>query len=74
MDIPTTFIWEGVTNYLQQESVDKTFEFIMKFASRSYIIFTYINKKVLDDLKSFKNTDKYHSILDENEEKWTFRF
>jgi len=29
---------------------------------------------VLDDPGSFKNTDKYHSILDENEEKWTFGF
>ncbi len=74
MGIPTTFIWEGVTNYLQQEAIDKTFEFVKKFSNKSYIIFTYINKLVLDDPGAFQNTDKYHSILDENEEKWTFGF
>ena len=74
LDIPTTFIWEGVTNYLQQEAIDKTFEFVRNFSNKSYIIFTYINKLVLDDPGSFSNTDKYHSILEENEEKWTFGF
>jgi hypothetical protein len=28
----------------------------------------------LDDPGSFQNNDKYHSILEENEEKWTFGF
>ena len=64
----------SLTNYLQQEAIGKTFEFVRKFSNKSYIIFTYINKLVLDDPGSFKNTDKYHSILDENEEKWTFGF
>ena len=74
LDIPITFIWEGVTNYLEQEAIDMTFEFMSKFPDKSYIIFTYINKHVLDDPGSFQNTDKYQSILEKNEEKWTFRF
>ncbi len=73
-DIPTTFIWEGVTNYLQQDAIDNTLEFIRKFTNKSYIIFTYINKRILDDPGSFPYTDKYHSILENNEEKWTFGF
>jgi len=73
-DIPTTFIWEGVTNYLIQEAIDQAFEFVRKFSEQTYIIFTYIDKQVLDDPKSFTGTEKYHSILAENEENWTFGF
>jgi methyltransferase (TIGR00027 family) len=74
LDIPTTFIWEGVTNYLEQEAIDKTLEFVSKFSNKSCIIFTYINKLVLDNPSSFQSTEKYHSILEDNEEKWTFGF
>ena len=74
LNIPTTFIWEGVTNYLEQEAIDTTFEFMIQFPNNSYIIFTYINKNVLDSPGSFQNTEKYHSILEKNEETWTFGF
>ncbi len=74
LDIPTTFIWEGVTNYLEQDAIDKTLEFVSKFSNNGYIIFTYINKLVLDDSSSFQYTEKYHSILEDNEEGWTFGF
>ena len=74
LNVPTTFIWEGVTNYLEYEAIDVTFEFMRKFPNRSYIIFTYINKHVLNDPGSFQNIDKYNSILEKNEEKWTFGF
>ncbi len=73
-DISTTIIWEGVTNYLQQEAIDKTFEFVEKFIDQCYIIFTYIDKLVLDNPKSFQSIEKYHSILEENDETWTFGF
>ena len=52
-DLPTTIIWEGVTNYLEEDAIDKTFEFMRKFTN-GYIIFTYINKEVLDDPTSFQ--------------------
>ena len=74
LNIPTAFIWEGVTNYLEQEAIDATFEFMTQFPDRSYIIFTYINKNVLNDPGTFQNTEKYLTILEKNEEKWTFGF
>ena len=72
-DIPTTFIWEGVTNYLTQEAIDKTFQFIQKFQN-VYVIFTYIDKIVLDYPKSFHGTEKIFKNLKENEENWTYGF
>jgi methyltransferase (TIGR00027 family) len=72
--IPTTIIWEGVTSYLPQEAIDATFEFVKKFTSNSYIIFTYLHKLVLDNPQSFKGTEKLLKILKESEEKWISGF
>ena len=72
--VPTTIIWEGVTNYLTQESIDKTFEFISRFSKNSFIIFTYIHKQVFDNETTFEGTEKLFKNLKRNEEVWTFGF
>jgi len=72
--IPTTIIWEGVTNYLSAEAIDTTFAFVKKFTAGSYIIFTYVHKEVLDKPSSFYGAEKLLSDLDALEEKWTFGF
>lgn len=72
--IPTTIIWEGVTNYLTKGAIDHTFAFLEKFNNHSYIIFTYIHQQVLDNPQSFEGTDNYFKNLRENEEPWTFGF
>jgi len=74
LNIPTTIIWEGVTNYLTQQAFDKTLEFVKKFAIGSYIIFTYENKLVLDNPQSFIGTGKVFENLRKNEERWTLGF
>lgn len=71
---PTTIIWEGVTNYLTEEAVKNTFAFISKFSANSYIIFTYIHKKILEDPDSFLGGEKLLKDLNNIEEKWTFGF
>jgi methyltransferase (TIGR00027 family) len=73
-NILTTVIWEGVSNYLNQQAIDKTFEFITKFPQGSYIIFTYIDKLVLSNRQSFIGTEKLFKNLNKNEECWTFGF
>jgi len=73
-DIPTTIIWEGVTNYLTQQAIDKTLEFVKTFAAGSYIIFTYINKLVLDHPQFFMGAEKVIKDLKKNEECWTLGF
>jgi methyltransferase (TIGR00027 family) len=71
---PTAIIWEGVTNYLTQETIDKTFELIKRFSQNSFIIFTYIHKLVLDNATAFEGTEKLFENLEQNEEQWTFGF
>jgi methyltransferase (TIGR00027 family) len=71
---PTTVIWEGVTNYLTEDAIKSTFGFIAKFAKNSYVIFTYVHKKILESPSSFLGGEKLLEDLDKLEEKWTFGF
>lgn len=74
LSIPTTFIWEGVTNYLSDQAVDNTFKFFSRFASGSHLIFTYVHQQVYDDPGSFFGAQKLLNDLAEIEETWTFGF
>lgn len=71
---PTTVIWEGVTNYLTEDAVKNTFTFISKFTKNSYVIFTYVHKKILENPASFLGGEKLLKDLNKLEEKWTFGF
>jgi len=71
---PTTIIWEGVTNYLTADTVNKTFAFISKFPKDSHIVFTYVHKEVLSNPSSFLGGEKLLKDLENLEEKWTFGF
>jgi len=73
-DIPTTIIWEGVTNYLTPVAVKKTLSFIKRFLKGSYFIFTYIDQLVLKSPESFEGTGKLFNKLKESDEPWTFGF
>lgn len=71
---PTTVIWEGVTNYLTAEAVDRTFSFIARFPQGSFVVFTYVHKQVLDNPASFIGGEKLLKDLKTLEERWTFGF
>ncbi len=71
---PTTVIWEGVTNYLTPAAIESTFAFTRKFSKPFSIIFTYIDKAVLENPASFEGTECIFANLQKNEEKWTFGF
>lgn len=72
--LPTTIIWEGVTNYLNAEAIGNTFTFISNYPRDSYIIFTYVNKLVLDEPGKFFGGEKLLQDLEAIEERWTFGF
>jgi methyltransferase (TIGR00027 family) len=74
LSLPTTLIWEGVTNYLQREAIDAVFALAGKFAKGSFIIFTYIDKKVLENPASYYGAARLIKDLDAIEERWTFGF
>ncbi len=73
-NLPTTILWEGVTNYLSQDVVDNTFEFVKNFANNSYFLFTYIHRQVVEQPQTFAGTEKLFKNLKENKEQWTFGF
>lgn len=70
----TTVIWEGVTNYLSEAAVSKTFSFLNKLPKGSYVIFTYVHKNVLENPAQFLGGEKLLSDLQARQEPWTFGF
>jgi methyltransferase (TIGR00027 family) len=44
----TFFIWEGVTQYLTEEGVQRTFKFLAEAAVGSRLIFTYTPKDFIE--------------------------
>jgi methyltransferase (TIGR00027 family) len=45
---PTFFVWEAVTQYLTEQGVRATFDWLAKAAPRSRLTFTYVHKNFLD--------------------------
>jgi methyltransferase (TIGR00027 family) len=72
--LPTFFIWEGVTNYLQPEAIAQTFALAGRFAKGSVILFTYIHQQVLDDPAAFFGAERLLRDVGDIQEKWTFGF
>lgn len=70
--LPTVFIWEGVTNYLQEEAIAATFHFMQKFPPGSFVIFTYVDEKVLREPAAYYGGEKLLNDVAGLEEKWTF--
>jgi methyltransferase (TIGR00027 family) len=68
----TCFVWEGVTNYLSPEAVDGVLRQIAQAASGSILLFTYVDRRVLDEPKLFFGAEKLLSRLRALGEPWTF--
>jgi len=72
--IPTAIIWEGVTNYLNEQAINSTFAFAQQFTRGSYIIFTYVHQQVLHEPQHFFGASKLLKDLEVLDERWTFGF
>lgn len=71
---PTTLIWEGVTNYLQPEAIERTFAVARQFAPGSSMIFTYVDRQVLENPAQYLGAEQLIANLNRIEEPWTFGF
>jgi methyltransferase (TIGR00027 family) len=69
---PACFVWEGVTNYLTAEAVDDVLRQISRAAADSVLLFTYIDRRVLDQPGEFLGAPKLLSRLRSYGEPWTF--
>jgi methyltransferase (TIGR00027 family) len=68
----TLFVWEGVTNYLVEDAVDATLRWCASTAVGSTVVFTYVDRHVLDAPEAFEGTAKLFATLSESGERWTF--
>ena len=67
------FIWEGVSQYITAEAVDAIFRYLLSAATpESQIIFTYINRRIIEGIDNFKGSmtlKGHHARLSES---WIF--
>jgi methyltransferase (TIGR00027 family) len=49
----TFFVWEGVTQYLSEHAVRKTFDFLAKVAPGSRLVFTYVHQDFMDGVNLY---------------------
>jgi methyltransferase (TIGR00027 family) len=55
---PTLVLWEGVTNYLDQDAVDATFRFLAAaLGSGSPVLFTYVDRGIIDGTARFDGAE-----------------
>ncbi len=67
------WIWEGVTNYLTGEAVDGALRQIAETsAGGSILLFTYVERAVLDDPSRYDGAAKLTARLKSYGEPWTF--
>ena len=71
-DRRTLFIWEGVTNYLTEDAVDRTLRWCASAAPSSRVLFTYVHSQVLDEPQAFHGTERLIATLNAAGERWTF--
>src|SRR5207245_11106263 len=69
---PTLFVWEGVTNYLDAASVDATLRWCGAAPAGSALIFTYIDRRALDDPSQFVGAERVFRTLGRTGERMTF--
>jgi methyltransferase (TIGR00027 family) len=70
--VPAVVIWEGVTNYLTEAAVDATLRGLAALTGPgSRVIFTYVDRAVLDDGGS---TIAWQAAVRRQGEPWTFGF
>ncbi|GAA3924714.1 SAM-dependent methyltransferase [Chitinophaga oryziterrae] len=68
----TMFIWEGVTNYFTAPIADKIFQYFKSFLPGTFIIFTYVDEKVLSNPELFVGAANVTKLLQSNNEFWNF--
>lgn len=69
---PTVFLWEGVTNYLTEEAVDRVLQVVGTCQVGSQIIFTFVHSGVLNGSVKFHGADRLIRDVADVGEPWTF--
>lgn len=70
----TLVIWEGVTQYLEKEAVDKILDYFAELKSGSRVLFTYIKKEVLADSERSQDDQKIIDFVKDMGSPWKTGF
>lgn len=68
----TVVIWEGVSNYLTEQAVRKTLAFVADLSAGTTLVFTYVDRTVLDKPEQFAGGSEVQRLIAKLEEPWTF--
>lgn len=69
----STFVWEGVTNYLTDDAIDTTLAVIHDLAAAgSVLILTYVDARALVDPSPFPEARRWVRAVARAGEPWTF--
>jgi methyltransferase (TIGR00027 family) len=69
---PTLFIWEGVTNYLDEVAVLRVLKEVGSCARGSSIVFTYVHRGAIDGSVAFEGAERILRNVRGMSEPWTF--
>ena len=70
-DQKTFFIWEAVTQYLPEESVRKTFDYLAEASPGSQLVFTYVRKDFIGGKMLYDQKYIYENMVIKDES-WLF--
>ncbi|NVB78109.1 MAG: SAM-dependent methyltransferase [Kofleriaceae bacterium] len=73
-DQRSLFIWEGVTNYLDEAAVGAVLDMVGHTAPDTAIVFTYIHRGVIDGTRQFLGADKLVASVKKLGEPWRTGF
>jgi len=66
------FLWEGVSNYLTEESVRATLSFLSGLSPGTQLVFTYVDEAVIRDPSAFRGGREVQGTFAKLDEPWTF--
>ncbi len=69
---PAVFIWEGVTQYISEDAVQKTLSFVGRSAPGSIILFTYVLKSVIEYRSRIPGADRMMDRVAKSNAAWVF--
>jgi methyltransferase (TIGR00027 family) len=69
---PAVFVWEGVSQYLSEESVRLTLAFVGKSAPGSVLVFTYVLKSIVERRSAIPGADRLMDVVAKNGAAWVF--
>lgn len=69
---PTVFIWEGVTQYIDEEAVRRTLAFMGRSAKGSSVVFTYVMKSIVERRSEITGAEAMMDFVAKNNAPWVF--